>query len=102
LVVSVATHDEPLNGAFDERRVDLDHLSFKVADRDELDRWVAHFDAKGVSHSGINDIGCGPTVVFRDTDNIQIELFVHPSAEELTGVLSDADSAEAQQAPRQV
>jgi hypothetical protein len=40
--------------------------------------------------------------VFRDPDNIQLELFMHPSAEELTGVLSDADSAEAQQALRQV
>jgi hypothetical protein len=40
--------------------------------------------------------------VFRDPDNIQLELFVHPSAGELTGVRSDADSAEAQQALRQV
>jgi glyoxylase I family protein len=102
LVVSVVAHDAPLNGAFDERRVGLDHLGFKVADRDELDRWVAHFDAKGVSHSGVIDIGFGPTVVFRDPDNIQLELFVLPSADELTGVLSDADSAEAQQALRRL
>jgi catechol 2,3-dioxygenase-like lactoylglutathione lyase family enzyme len=101
-VVSVLSHDELLNGAFDERRVGLDHLGFKVADRDELDRWVTHFDAKGVSHSGVIDIGFGPTVVFRDSDNIQLELFVLPSADELTGVLSDADSAEAQQALRQL
>ena len=102
LVVSVVTHDEPLNGAFDERRVGLDHLGFNIADRGELDRWVTYFDAKGVSHSGIIDIGFGPTVVFRDPDNIQLELFVLPSADELTGVLSDADAAEAQQALRQL
>lgn len=36
IAVSVMTHDVPLSGAFDERRVGLDHLGFKVADRDEL------------------------------------------------------------------
>ena len=102
LVVSVVTHDEQLNGEFDERRVGLDHLGFTVADRDELDRWVTHFDAKGVPHSGVIDIGFGPTVVFRDPDNIQLELFVLPSVDELTSALSDADSAEAQQALRQL
>ncbi len=56
VAVSVVTHDVPLGGAFDERRVGLDHLGLKVADRDELQRWVTHLDAKGVSHSGIIDI----------------------------------------------
>ena len=64
LVVSVVAHDDPLNRAFDERRVGLDHLCFKVEDRDELNRWVTHFDAKRVPHSGVIDIGFGPTVVF--------------------------------------
>lgn len=102
LVVSLVAHDAALNGAFDERRVGLDHLGFKVDNRDELNRWVTHFDAKGVSHSGVIDIGFGPTVVFRDPDNIQLELFVLPSVDDLTGALSDADSAEAQQALRQL
>ena len=101
-VVSLATHDETPNSAFDERRVGLDHLGFEVRDRDELDRWVTHFDEKGVSNSGIIDIGFGPTVVFRDPDNVQLELMVHPSADELTPALSDADSTEAQQALREI
>lgn len=101
-VVSLATHDETPNSAFDERRVGLDHLGFEVRDRDELDRWVTHFDEKGVSHSGIIDIGFGPTVVFRDPDNVQLELMVHPSAAELTPALSDAHSTEAQQALREI
>jgi catechol-2,3-dioxygenase len=96
LAVSVMTHDEPLSGTFDERRIGLDHLGFKVADRNELQRWVTHLAAKGVSHSGIIDIGFGPTVVLRDPDNIQLDLFVHPSTDEMSGLLTDADSAEAQ------
>lgn len=38
---------------------------------------MTHLDAKGVAHSGIIDSGYGPTAVFRDPDNIQLELFVH-------------------------
>ncbi len=79
LVVSVMSHDAPLGDVFDERRVGLDHLAFRVADRHELERWVSHLDAKGVAHSGIVDMGFGPTFVFRDPDNIQLELFVHPT-----------------------
>jgi catechol 2,3-dioxygenase-like lactoylglutathione lyase family enzyme len=78
-VVDVMTHDATAaSGPFDERRIGLDHLSFRVANRDELQQWVAHLDAKGVVHSGIVDIGYGPTVVFRDPDNIQLEFYVHP------------------------
>jgi len=78
-VVDVMTHDATAShGAFDERRIGLDHLSFRVADRGELQQWVVHLDAKGVAHSGIIDIGYGPTVVFRDPDNIQLEFYVHP------------------------
>jgi glyoxylase I family protein len=95
--VTVMTHDGTARtDAFDEQRVGLDHLAFRVADRDELQRWVTHLDAMGVPHTGIIDTGFGPTVVFRDPDNMQLELYVHQSVDELQ--LSDADS----QRPRQV
>jgi catechol-2,3-dioxygenase len=96
VVVTVMTHDGTSeSGAFDERRVGLDHLAFRVADRDELQRWVTHLDAKAVTHSGIVDIGWGPTVVFRDPENTQLELFVHPSLDE-----SQLDAADSEQARR--
>jgi glyoxylase I family protein len=88
------THDvTPETGAFDERRVRLDHLAFRVADRDELQRWVTHLEAKGVTHEGIIDIGYGPTVLFRDPDNMRLELYVHQSIDEMQ--LTAADSEEA-------
>jgi glyoxylase I family protein len=77
------------------RRVGLDHLAFRVADPDELQRWAAHFDAMGVTHTGILNTGYGPTLVFRDPDNIQLELYVQPVGGDMPD-LSDADSAEAQ------
>jgi glyoxylase I family protein len=73
VIVSVMTHRGTPREAFDERRVGLDHFSFQVADREELERWITHLDAHGVTHSGIMDATWGPTVVFRDPNNIQLD-----------------------------
>jgi glyoxylase I family protein len=89
VVVDVMTHHETPRERFDERRVGLDHLSMQVANRAELERWVEHLDDCGVVHTGIIDATYGPTVVFRDPDNIQLELMVHPTAEELAALLGE-------------
>jgi len=65
------------NDVFNENRIGLDHLSFTVASRRELEEALRIFDAQGVSHGEIEDLG--PTLpmyvlAFRDPDNIQIEL----------------------------
>ncbi len=62
---------------FDENRVGLDHLSFAVTSRAELDRAVRIFDEQGVPHGEITDLGeCFGIYVlmFRDPDNVQLEL----------------------------
>ncbi len=62
---------------FDENRVWLDHLSFSLGSRQELDQAVSLFDEKGISHGEIKDLGeaLGLCVLaFRDPDNIQLEL----------------------------
>jgi glyoxylase I family protein len=66
----------PKGDRFDEDRVGLDHLSFNVASREELDRAVTLFDQKGVPHGEIKTLtSFGICVLpFRDPDNIQIEL----------------------------
>jgi len=61
--------------SFDEDRVGLDHLSFAVASRAELDAAVALLDERGVGHDGVKDIGAGFILEFRDPDNIALELF---------------------------
>jgi catechol 2,3-dioxygenase-like lactoylglutathione lyase family enzyme len=60
---------------FSEFRVGLDHLSLAVESRVELDQWVEHLDGCGVPHSAIHEMPYGSVVVFRDPDNIQLELF---------------------------
>jgi glyoxylase I family protein len=62
---------------FDENRIGLDHMSFAVPSRASLDDAVRILDSHGVAHSEIRDLGeafgiC--IVVFRDPDNIQLEL----------------------------
>ena len=72
-------HNTGNDGAeFDESKAGLDHFGFAVADRAALDAWVAKLDGLGIAHSGIRDI-TEPlpfsTLVFRDPDNIQLELY---------------------------
>jgi glyoxylase I family protein len=66
--------------AFDEDRVGLDHLSFVVADRSELDAAAALLDEHGIRHAGVKDIGVGHILEFRDPDNIALELYAPTGA----------------------
>lgn len=77
-LVGLHHHENLVPGAFDERRVGLDHIAWSVAERVDLESWVKWLDQLGVDHSGIIDAkGASPyaVVVFRDPDNIQLELF---------------------------
>jgi len=62
--------------SFDENRVGLDHFSFGVRDQAELERAVGILDANGVDHGEI--VNLAPfgidVLMFRDPDNIQVEL----------------------------
>ncbi|CAN5870253.1 hypothetical protein BH09ACT7_BH09ACT7_36840 [soil metagenome] len=60
--------------SFDEDRVGLDHMAFKVASRAELDAAAAHLDELEVAHGPIKDIGSAVILEFRDPDNIALEL----------------------------
>jgi len=62
---------------FDENRIWLDHLSFGVASRADLEHAVRVLDTRGVPHSEIRDLGPAFGIcilIFRDPDNIQLEL----------------------------
>lgn len=77
VILGLLQHRDRLGGAFDERRTGLDHLAFAVAERAELDSWQARFAELGVTHSPVSDdaSGMGAALVFRDPDNIQLELW---------------------------
>ncbi len=60
---------------FDEDRAGLDHLSFSVASRDELDAAATRLDELKIAHEPVKDIGSGQLLEFRDPDNIALALF---------------------------
>jgi glyoxylase I family protein len=79
VIVGLHTNSSNDGRPFDEARTGLDHIALNVATRDDLAAWVAWLEELGIDHSGIRE-GQVPfefaTVVFRDPDNIQLELFV--------------------------
>ncbi|HVL85059.1 MAG TPA: VOC family protein [Pseudonocardia sp.] len=75
--LGLAAHPTNAAEAFGEHRTGLDHLSLAVGDRADLDTWREHLDALDVPHSGITE-ATEPfeyaLIVFRDPDNIQLEV----------------------------
>jgi glyoxylase I family protein len=70
-------HDANEGETFAEHRTGLDHLSINVDRREDLNDWVTHLDHLEVPRGEITD-RTEPfpfsTLVFRDPDNIQLEL----------------------------
>ncbi|WP_029113698.1 VOC family protein [Mycobacterium sp. URHB0044] len=78
VVIGLHTNTGNDGRQFDEARTGLDHVAFNVATRDELEAWTTRLDQLGIAHSGIREVAepfAFATVVFRDPDNIQLELF---------------------------
>ena len=66
---------------FDETQIGLDHLAFRVDGRAALDSWAQRLAAAGVPASPVASslsIPGAAVLVFRDPDNIQLELFADP------------------------
>ena len=78
-LVGLHQHTTPApEDRFSEFRVGLDHVSFSVADRGELERWALRLDELGIDHGGIKDATYGSGVSFRDPDGIALEFFAPP------------------------
>jgi glyoxylase I family protein len=77
-------HDRNDGAPFDETRTGLDHPGLAVPARHDLVAWQAHLEAHGVTRADVADRPCtqspiadepyGSVLVFRDPDNIQLEL----------------------------
>lgn len=77
IIIGLHHHEVNDGSAALESRTGVDHVAFGVARREDLDTWATWLDEQGVTHSGVID-ATDPvpysTVVFRDPDNIQLEL----------------------------
>jgi glyoxylase I family protein len=78
--ITIGLHHHVANDgrSFDEARTGLDHIGISAPSRSDLDSWASWLDAQGVSHSGVTDMDDPikySALVFRDPDNIQLEMF---------------------------
>jgi glyoxylase I family protein len=74
MCVGLHTHSATATEPCDETRTGLDHVSFGVAQRADLDTWAQHLKTLNVSQSPITERDGYAVLVFRDPDNIQLEL----------------------------
>lgn len=85
LMIVLHRHDVNDGALFSERGTGLDHVGLAVETRQDLERWQDHLAALGIvradpadkplTRSDILDEDYASVVVFRDPDNIQLELF---------------------------
>lgn len=85
LAFALHRHDTNDGALFQETTTGLDHAGFAVSSRADLEAWQNHLEASGVvraeaadkplTQSPIADEPYASVLVFRDPDNIQLELF---------------------------
>jgi glyoxylase I family protein len=75
--LGLCQHARSSGDRFDETRPGLDHLSFAVGSAGELRNWEQRLGVLGVAYTpavSANTIQGAQILVFRDPDNIQLEL----------------------------
>jgi len=75
LVLGIHQPYERSGDSFDPSRTGLDHISLSVAERSDLDRWMAFLDEQGVAHSPVRDLGHAAFITLEDPDGMQVELW---------------------------
>jgi glyoxylase I family protein len=78
-ILGLSVHGSNEGSPSTEFRTGLDHFSFGVPSRAELDAWVARFDELGIQHSEVRTTPIGDLMTVRDPDNIQVELWANPA-----------------------
>ena len=78
VVIGLHHHEGNSGEPCEESRTGLDHMAFAVASHDDLSTWASWLETLGIENSGVIDVTTPipySVVVFRDPDNIQLELF---------------------------
>ena len=79
-LIGLHQHGRPAPAeAFSEFRIGLDHVSFGVESRADLEKWVSRLDELGVPHGDIKDAHYGSGLSFRDPDGLPLEFFAPPA-----------------------
>lgn len=73
--VGLRQHSDGDGSAFSANRTGLDHISFAVGSRADLEAWTQRFGDKGVDFSPIVDAPYGAVLSFKDPDGLALEAF---------------------------
>lgn len=77
--LTLTCHQDQDGQPFDERRVGLDHVSFRVGGIDDVQALQPHLAQLGVDHSEVKLTQWRTaSITIRDPDNIQLEVFGGP------------------------
>jgi catechol-2,3-dioxygenase len=76
VVIACVTHEAGDRGAFDERRVGLDHLAFQIDTVEELQAWAARCAELGVPSAPIVESPFGSHLNIRGPEHLAVELLV--------------------------
>ena len=68
------------NGPFHPYRRGLDHISFGLPNRAELEKWQGRLDELGIKHGDISDAAYGSGLPFKDPDDVALEFFAPPGS----------------------
>lgn len=78
LILGLVHFADGPNDGFSPLRTGLDHLCLAVADRSDVEAWVARLDEHGVGNVGVEEMKTGPIVHFKDPDGIALAISVPP------------------------
>jgi glyoxylase I family protein len=82
IVIGLHHHVANPGQPFAESQTGLDHMGFAAGTHADLDAWAGWLNSLGIENSGVIDVDDPmrySVVVFRDPDNIQLEVFHMPS-----------------------
>jgi glyoxylase I family protein len=71
--LGLRSHSDRTGDSFDPLRTGLDHVAFELADRAELDSWIARLDHRGVPCAA-RELSPSSSVSLQDPQVAQIEL----------------------------
>jgi glyoxylase I family protein len=78
--VGLRQHPRGDGATFSPQHAGLDHISFAVGSRADLEAWERHFGSKGITFSPIVDAAYGAVLSFKDPDDIALEAFAPPAS----------------------
>ena len=74
-ILGLVQHNAQDGADFSHLRCGLDHLSFAVESRAELEAWLPRLDELEIKHGAIDEQAVGDGVSFQDPDGIALEFY---------------------------